>query len=417
MTVGVRDRSGGRSAPAVERGHSSVPTKDLHVIFLDYFYTPYLRTPHELLARYSTLKPIAMALRNLGARVTLFQRFRESCNFNEDGIEFRFCMDRCDPKLRKWQVPLSLHSTVREICKPGSSRNGSSVVVHVHGMFHPVQMRFLRSALPSDCAIVAQHHAERPWGTILRPVQRWGLRAADGFFFAAQDLAVGWTERGLISGRQRVFEVMEGSNSFHHEERVAARSRTGMAGSPTVLWVGNLTANKDPLTVLAGFEEVVQQVPKARLYMAYRGTDLLDAVRSRIAGSPLLCKAVMLLGGVPHAQLEDIYNSADYFVLGSHYEGSGFALAEAMACGVVPVVTDICSFRAMTDNGRIGGCWTAGESRSLSSVFLEVLRKPVGALATQAIHFFDQHLSYPAIARAAMDAYRELIFTRTGRAL
>lgn len=417
MTVAVFNRSGGRSAPAAECGRSSVPTKDLHVIFLDYFYAPDLRTAHDLLERYSTIKPIAMALRDLGARVTLFQRFRESCSFNEDGIEFRFCVDRCHPKLRKWEVPLSLHSAVLEICKPGSSRNGNAIVIHVHGMFHPVQMSFLRNTLPPDCVIVAQHHAERPWGTMLRQVQKWGLRAADGFFFAARDLAEGWTERGLISRTQRVFEVMEGSNCFHFEERTAARARTGMAGSPTVLWVGNLTANKDPLTVLAGFEEVVQQVPGARLYMAYRGTDLLAAVRSRIAASPLLRQAVTLLGSVPHAQVEDLYNSADYFVLGSHYEGSGFALAEAMACGVVPVVTNIPSFRAMTANGRIGGCWTTGDGRSFSRVFLEVLGKPVAALSALAIQFFDQHLSYPAIARAAMDAYRELTFTRTGRTL
>ncbi len=48
------------------------------------------------------------------------------------------------------------------------------------------------------------------------------------------------------------------------------------------------------------------------------------------------------------------YNSADYFVLGSHYEGSGFSLVEAMSCGVIPIVTDIPSFRMMTNNGKIG---------------------------------------------------------------
>jgi glycosyltransferase involved in cell wall biosynthesis len=115
---------------------------------------------------------------------------------------------------------------------------------------------------------------------------------------------------------------------------------------------------------------------------------------------------------VEHAQLEDVYNSADYFVAGSHYEGSGFALAEAMACGVVPVVTDIPSFRAMTDAGRIGGCWRAGDASSFSEVFLQVVRRPLKELSSHAVQGFDRRLSYPAIAEASMSAYEKMISAR-----
>jgi glycosyltransferase involved in cell wall biosynthesis len=291
------------------------------------------------------------------------------------------------------------------------------MAVHVHGLFYPLQMRLLRNMLPNDSVLVAQHHAEKPWEGLRSPVQRWGLRTADGFFFAARDLANCWIDRGLISEKQGIFQVMEGSTDFRCQERAVARARTGLTGTPIVLWVGNLTTNKDPLTVLAGFEQILQQIPKARLYMAYRGTDLLDAVRARIASSSTLCGAVTLLGSVAHSHLEDIYNSVDYFVLGSHYEGSGFALAEAMACGVVPVVTDIPSFRAMTGGGSIGGCWTVGHGSSFANLFLEVFQKPIKALSARAVQHFDRHLSYPAIAQAAMQAYRELISRRTGQSL
>jgi glycosyltransferase involved in cell wall biosynthesis len=118
---------------------------------------------------------------------------------------------------------------------------------------------------------------------------------------------------------------------------------------------------------------------------------------------------------VAHPELEGIYNSVDYFVLGSHYEGSGFALAEAMACGVVPVITAIPSFIAMTDNGCAGACWAAGDSDALSRVFLGVLRQPVEDLSKRVRRLFDQQLSYPAIARASLRAYNELISARTRR--
>ena len=209
---------------------------------------------------------------------------------------------------------------------------------------------------------------------------------------------------------------MEGSTCFRYEERSTARARTGLTGAPIILWVGNLTANKDPLTVLAGFEQILLHVPQARLYMAYRQTDLLEVVLDRIKSRSTLCRAVTLLGNVEHADLEDIYNSADYFVSGSHYEGSGFALAEAMACGVIPVVTDIPAFRAMTDAGRIGACWTAGNADSLSETFLELMRRPMRAQSALAVRGFEQRLSYPAIARASLSAYEELSSAKTAAA-
>jgi glycosyltransferase involved in cell wall biosynthesis len=285
--------------------------------------------------------------------------------------------------------------------------------VHLHGLFYPLQMRLLRKMLPANCALVAQHHAEKPWQGLHSSLQRWGLCTADGFFFAARELADCWIDRGLISRRQGIFEVMEGSNHFRYQERRVSRARTGLTGTPMVLWVGNLTPNKDPLTVLDGFEKILMQVPAARLYMAYRSTELLAVVRDRIRSSSILYNAVTLMGSVDHDKLEDVYNSADFFVTGSHYEGSGFALAEAMACGVVPLVTAIPSFIAMTDKGRAGACWAAGDSDAFSRAFLEVLRKPVEDLSKRTLRFFDQQLSYPAIARASLRGYTELISART----
>lgn len=381
----------------------------LHVIVVNYFYEADLRTPDDLLDRYSTIHPVARALCDEGVKVTVLQRFHQDAVIDDDGIRFNFVADGLDPDLRKWQIPTSFHEAVRGVC---AHREASRIALHINGLFYPLQTISLRRMIPTDCAIVAQHHAERPWKIIRRPLQKWGLRSADGFFFAARGLADVWIEYGIVAEWQQVYEVMEGSTCFQQRGRAAARSRTGLRGTPTVLWVGNLTANKDPLTVLAGFDRVLQHVPNARLYMAYRHTDLLGPVRRFIDSSPRLSSAVTLLGDVPHLELEDIYNSADYFVLGSHYEGSGFALAEAMACGVVPVVTAIPSFLAMTDNGNIGLCWTPSDSHSFAGAFLRILVQNVEDLSKRAKSCFDRRLSYPAIARTSLRAYNELASRR-----
>lgn len=53
-------------------------------------------------------------------------------------------------------------------------------------------------------------------------------------------------------------------------------------------------------------------------------------------------------------------------VAGSRHEGSGYAVIEALACGVVPVVTDIAPFRALTDRGRVGALWPVGNAERLA---------------------------------------------------
>ena len=388
--------------------------RPLHILFLFYVYAPDVTIATALLDRYNTVKPWAQALREQGAEVTVMLRFCKDASLCEDGIFFDFRADAYDPGLSRWRIPRTLHSAALEACLKHSA-SGLATVVHVQGLFFPLQIRVLRNLLPSDCAIVVQHHAERPWRKFVRPLQRYGLRAADGFFFAAPALARPWLDEGLISKRQKVFQIMEGSTNFRREERTVARAATGLSGSPVVLWVGRLIPLKDPLTVLNGFERILAQFPAARLYMAYGEANLLTAVRDRIASSPGLSRAVTLLGTVSHKHLERVYNSADYFALGSHYEGSGFSLAEALACGVVPVVTDIPSFRVMTDDGRIGRCWAPGNSIAFADAFLEIAGKPLRPLSDQAVRFFHDQLSYTAIARNSVRAYEDVISSREGK--
>jgi len=383
--------------------------KPLSVISVIYHYDEELSTPDELLTKYSTIHPVTQSLQELGVNITVFQRFHTDASFERDGVNYRFLSDACPPPLGKWHIPWKFHSAIRQSCDVTAP-----TAVHLHGLFYPVQLAMLKKVLPKSCVVTVQHHAEHPWRKPFGVIQRHGLKVADGFFFAAKELAAEWIERRIISNQQRVFPIMEGSTKFAFKNRADCRAATGITGTPIFLWVGRLIKLKDPLTVLRGFERILEDYPQARLYMAYHQPELLAEVQTEIAASPRLKKAVGLLGQVPHAELETIYNSADYFVLGSHYEGSGFALAEAMACGVVPVVTDIPSFRAMTGHGSVGGNWTPGDASSFAETFLQVSQQPLDQMSKSTVRFFQEHLSYPAIARDSIAAYQELLASTPG---
>jgi glycosyltransferase involved in cell wall biosynthesis len=262
--------------------------------------------------------------------------------------------------------------------------------------------------LPRPRVLIAQHHAEPPWRGWRTLVQRLGLRPVDAFLFTNRDLAQPWIAQGVVPDLAKVYEVMEISSLLHDQPRAPARATTQMVGDPVVFWAGNLKPNKDPLTVLGGFEQVLAHHPHARLYMAYREADLYEPVTAAIAASPRLRQSVTLLGSIPYPQMGAYFNSADLFVQGSHYEGSGIALLDALACCVVPVVTDIPSFRTITHNGAVGALWPPGDGRAFAHAMLQTMARPLAPQSDLARQVFETHWSFDAIARRLLDIYRQV---------
>src|SRR6185503_19007606 len=160
-------------------------------------------------------------------------------------------------------------------------------------------------------------------------------------------------------------------------DRSEARKQTGIEGRPVFLWVGRLDKNKDPLTVLDGFTEIVADHPNASLYMIWSDDQLSGEVSRKTTENKVLTRSVKLLGPVAHENIEAYYHSADYFVLGSHYEGSGYALSEALRCGCVPIVTDIPSFRMMTNMGQFGALWKPGDKDSFVEAVVKATNNPL----------------------------------------
>ncbi len=195
--------------------------------------------------------------------------------------------------------------------------------------------------------------------------------------------------------------------------RVCARAELGMAGAPSLLWVGRLNENKDPLTVLRGLTEWRRHHAHATLTMAFQGHgELHEAVRRLVASTPELTRHVTLVGEVPHDRLAAYYSAADIFVLGSHHEGSGYAAIEALACGAIPVVTDIAPFRALTGDGAVGALWEAGNADAFAVALTRVMQRPLEPQRQTARDLFAREFSWHMIGRRAAAVYREVIASR-----
>ena len=176
-----------------------------------------------------------------------------------------------------------------------------------------------------------------------------------------------------------------------------------------ILWVGRLTTNKDPLAVLDGLERALPQMPGAQVLMVFGDDTLLEGVEQRVRDSEILRSAVALHGRVAHDELPNFYGAADIFVSGSHSEGSGDALIEAMSSGVVPVVTDIPSFRTIA--GDCGQRWAPGDSGGLASALLAAANN-LGAAKRAVTDHFDRALSWKAVATRTVQEYASVLETK-----
>ena len=226
--------------------------------------------------------------------------------------------------------------------------------------------------------------------------------------FCAAAQAQPFIKSGLVHAQTSIYEIPESTSRFTPADQAEARRVTGLQGDPCLLWVGHLDENKDPLTVLDGVSEAARQLPQLQLWCCFGTAPLLPDVQRRIETDPMLRARVHLLGQVPHERIEHLMRASDLFVLGSHREGSGYSLIEALACGLPPVVTDIASFRTLTGGGRIGRLWPCGDARSFSTALLSIATQPRLRARTAARAHFDTVLSFEAVGRKLSAAYCQL---------
>jgi glycosyltransferase involved in cell wall biosynthesis len=106
--------------------------------------------------------------------------------------------------------------------------------------------------------------------------------------------------------------------------------------------------------------------------------------------------------------MEAIYSSADFLLQGSRREFSGYAVLEAMACGAIPAISDIPSFRAMTCGGRYGVLFPPGDHEALARGVLAVPPGEIPARSVEVRARFERALSFPAMAARLEEVYREL---------
>lgn len=106
--------------------------------------------------------------------------------------------------------------------------------------------------------------------------------------------------------------------------------------NPYILFVGTWDARKNITSLIKAYEKIADSIPH-NLIIAGRPAKKDDGSRS-YAEKSQYSNRIVFKESVPYDDLPLLYSGADMFVWPSVYEGWGFPVQEAMACGT-PVIT------------------------------------------------------------------------------
>ena len=303
----------------------------------------------------------------------------------QNGVEYYFLSQ----KRRTAIFPFGKHRLIKKM-KPD--------VVMINGLIYPLQILQLRLTIGNLPKIIVLHRAEKRSAGWKKYLQKLADKCINAYLFTSREFGQDWIEAGIIESKKKIYEIVQASSPFQPQNRIAIKGELGVVGAPIYLWVGRLDQNKDPVTVIKGFIEFLSIYPEATLYMIYQSSELLGEITALITSGGK-GENVRLIGAVDHERMQSWYSAADFIISGSHYEGSGIAIIEAMSCGCIPILTDIISFRRMTGPGKCGLLYEPGNERALLAVLLQSKKMDMEHERIKTIRQFQEDLSFEAIAR------------------
>jgi glycosyltransferase involved in cell wall biosynthesis len=156
----------------------------------------------------------------------------------------------------------------------------------------------------------------------------WAIRRADRLIAVSRYTADDLMRRAHVSAAK--IDVV-----YHGIDPAFAPLEQPAPESPYVLAVGGVSPRKNARRLIDAFVRWRGRGGRARSYRLLITGHSLD---SEFAGQGHAPDGVSLLGYVDQAELRRLYAGAAAFVYPAIYEGFGFPIVEAMACGA-PVVT------------------------------------------------------------------------------
>lgn len=164
------------------------------------------------------------------------------------------------------------------------------------------------------------------------------------------------------ANESKMVEVPPGVNTelFYPVDKNIAKEKIGVNPQEKIIvFVGRIEPLKGIDAILYALKILQQKAPDLQIRLLIIGGDITQHIKQ---WSPQLkqleslrrilkiSELVDFVGQQPQNRLRDYYNAAEIVVMPSHYESFGMAAAEAMACGVPVITTNVTGISDLIDD-------------------------------------------------------------------
>ncbi len=357
-------------------GENDKERTKLKLTYINFFSQPKIKDRNTKLLKYSPFFDFLFLLKDR-FEIQVIDHIGISETFMKDGIRFHYFKKKNNKQSFPFKAFFQLRRTQPD-------------VVYVQGLSYPHFIILMRLFLKPSTRILVHDHANSipvRWKSM---IFKMADSLIDNYFFTSKSLANSWIKMGIISSDEKIIECVEGSTQFTFDDSINKDENS-------FLWVGRLDINKDPLTVIRAFSDYIEIKPNAKLTMFYEDTTLLNDIEVFLHEKKL-DNNIRLMGALPNEKLESWYQRSTYFILGSHKEGGPLSLIEAMACGCIPIVTNIPAFQGMVDQGDCGFLFEPGDELQLAQILKKLDDIDLESIRKKVLHRFEKELSHKSIA-------------------
>ncbi len=194
---------------------------------------------------------------------------------------------------------------------------------------------------------------------------------------------------GIATQRMRMLP-----NAIHGEwygpgaKSVKLLERYRLTGKTVLMTLGRLLSEeryKGLDEALEVMPDLLAELPEVAYLIVGDGSDRERLERkARALG---LADRVVFAGNVPESEKADHYRLADVYLMPSRGEGFGFALLEAMACGIPVIASKLDGGREAVRDGALGILVDPDDRPELGRAILEALRRRKGTVPAGLEHF------------------------------
>ncbi|MEN6475454.1 MAG: glycosyltransferase [Syntrophaceae bacterium] len=164
-------------------------------------------------------------------------------------------------------------------------------------------------------------------------------------------------------------------------------------------------------TLIRAVPLVLERIPDAKFTIIGDGSQ--DGLLKNLAADLGVTASIEFIGRLENTEIPGHMSRAKVYVSTSLADGTSISLLEAMAAGLIPVVSDIDANRPWITHGEDGFFFPAGDSQALAEQIVQAMRGHIAAAALENKQaLMKQTIAWPHIAERYINHYRACLKPR-----